>query len=315
MDDFSILEYGLGILQVLLIIFLSPLIVGIMKKTKAKSQKRIGSGIFQTYYDIMKLLKKDETVSDQSSWIFRVTPWINFASTASAAFFIPVFLVYSPFGVMGDILLVVGLFALGRFFTMLAGLDIASSFGGLGSSREMMMSVLLEPALFMTVFVIASFYGGTNLSTIVSSANDTSILMVPGVLFALIAFFIIMMAETGKLPFDNPSTHLELTMIHESMVLEYSGKSLALMEWSHAIKQMILFALFVDIFLPWNFIEQISLVGISLGTIIFFVKVSVLAILTAFIETRVAKWRLFRVSDLIAMAISSSMIGVIFFFL
>jgi len=207
------------------------------------------------------------------------------------------------------------LFALGRFFTMLAGLDVAGSFGGLGSSREMMISVLVEPALFMTIFVIASFYGGTNISTIVSSANDTSILIVPGILFALIAFFIIMMAETGKLPFDNPSTHLELTMIHEAMVLEYSGKSLALMEWSHAIKQMILFALFVDIFLPWNFFEKISLIGIGFGIIVFVAKVSALAGFTAFIETRVAKWRLFRVSDLIAMAISSSMIGVIFFFL
>ena len=241
MSDFSMLEYGFGILQALLIIILSPLIVGIMRKIKAKSQKRIGSGIFQSYYDIMKLLRKDEVVSDQSSWIFQATPWINFVTTASAAFFIPVFLVYSPFGVIGDILLVVGLFALGRFFMMLAGLDVASSFGGLGSSREMMISVLVEPALFMTIFVIALFYGGTNISTIVSSANDTSILVVPGILFALIAFFIIMMAETGKLPFDNPSTHLELTMIHEAMVLEYSGKSLALMEWSHAIKQMILF--------------------------------------------------------------------------
>ncbi|EGP93480.1 respiratory chain complex I subunit 1 family protein [Nitrosarchaeum koreense] len=315
MSDFSIFEYGLGIFQALLIIVLSPLIVGIMRKIKAKSQKRIGSGIFQLYYDIIKLLKKDEVVSDQSSWLFRYTPWINFVSIASAAFFIPVFLVYSPFGVVGDILFVVGLFALGRFFTMLAGLDVASSFGGLGSSREMMVSALLEPVLFMTIFVIALFYGGTNISTIVTSANDTSILIVPGVLFAMIAFFIIMMAETGKIPFDNPSTHLELTMIHESMVLEYSGKNLALMEWSHAIKQMILFALFVDIFFTWNFVEQISLVGISIGILFFIAKVSALASFTAFIETRVAKWRLFRVSDLIAMAISSSMIGVIFFFL
>ena len=256
MAEFSIFEYGLGILQALLIIVLSPLIVGIMRKTKAKSQKRIGSGIFQPYYDIIKLLRKDEVISDHSSWIFQITPWVNFVTTASAAFFIPVFLLYSPFGMVGDILLVVGLFALGRFFTMLAGLDVAGSFGGLGSSREMMISVLVEPALFMTIFVIASFYGGTNITTIVSSANDTSILLVPGILFALIAFFIIMMAETGKLPFDNPSTHLELTMIHESMVLEYSGKSLALMEWSNAIKQMILFALFVDIFFHGIFLNK-----------------------------------------------------------
>lgn len=313
--DNSLLEYGIGVSQAVLIIMLSPLLVGIMRKTKAKSQKRIGASIIQPYYDLIKMLRKEETVSDQSSWIFRVTPWINFVTTASAALFIPVFLVYSPFGMIGDILFVVGLFGLGRFFTMLAGLDVSSSFGGLGSSREMMISTLVEPALFMTIFVLAIFYGGTNISTIVLSAHETSFLEVPGILFALIALFILIMAETGKIPFDNPSTHLELTMIHEATVLEYSGKSLALMEWSHAIKQAILFALFVNIFIPWNMAEQISFAGISIGIFSFLVKVIALAVFTAFIETRLAKWRLFRVSDLIAMAIASSMIGVIFFFL
>lgn len=315
MDNLPILEHIIGIIQVFFIISFSPLIVGLMRKIKAMSQKRIGSGIFQPYHDILKLFRKDEIVSDQSSWIFRITPWMNFVSVISALFFIPVFFVYSPFGVVGDILLVVGLFGLGKFFIMLAGLDVASSFGGLGSSREMMISILIEPALFMTLFVIAGFYGGTNISTIVSSANETSFLAVPGILFALIAFFVLMMAETGKLPFDNPSTHLELTMIHEAMVLEYSGRSLALIEWSTAIKQMILFTLFVNIFIPWYIAEQISFMGIILSVIIFILKITALGGLIAFIETNVAKWRLFRISDLIAMAIASSIIGMIFFFL
>jgi len=315
LNEFSYAELIFGILQVLLLVGLSPLIVGIMRKTKAKSQKRFGSTIIQPYFDILKLFKKEEIVSDHSSWIFRASPWINFVSTTTAAFFIPVSIVYSPFGVVGDILLVIGLFGLGKFFTMLAGLDVASSFGGLGSSREMMLSVIVEPALFLTIFVIAIFYGGTNISTIVSSANETSFLAAPGILFALIAFFIILLVETGRLPFDNPSTHLELTMIHEATVLEYSGKSLALIEWSQAIKQIILLVLFVNIFTPWGIAGNFSVAEISIGIFSIIVKIIALSIFIAFVETRIAKWRLFRIPDLITISISSSMIGVIFFFL
>ena len=315
MNEFSITEPIFGIFQVLLLVVLSPLIVGIMRKTKAKSQKRTGAPIIQPYFDILKLVKKEEIVSDQSSWIFRCNPWVNFVTTISAAFFVPVSIVYSPFGVIGDILLVIGLFGLGKFFTILAGLDVASSFGGLGGSREIMFSALVEPALFITIFVVAIFYGGTNISTIVTSANDISFFESPGVIFALISFFIILMVETGKLPIDNPSTHLELTMIHEATTLEYSGKSLALIEWSQAIKQIILLTLFVNIFIPWGISDNFSLIGISFGIIFIIVKIISLSILIALIETRVAKWRLFRVPDLIAISIASSMIGVIFFFI
>jgi len=315
LNEFSSGELLFGISQVLILVGISPLIVGIMGKTKAKSQKRIGSPILQPYFDIIKLLKKDEIVSDQSSWIFRSTPWINFVTTVSAAFFVPVSIVYSPFGVIGDILLVIGLFGLGKFFTMLAGLDVASSFGGLGSSREMMFSVLVEPVLFITIFVVAIFYGGTNISTIVSSANENSFFVAPGIVFALIAFFIILLAETGRLPFDNPSTHLELTMIHEATVLEYSGKSLALIEGSQAIKQIILLTLFVNIFIPWGIAKEFSFLQVSLGIFFIISKIMILSILISLIETRVAKWRLFRVPDLITIAIASSMIGVVFFFL
>jgi len=315
LNEFSITEPIFGIFQVLLLVVLSPLIVGIMRKTKAKSQKRTGAPIIQPYFDILKLVKKEEIVSDQSSWIFRCNPWVNFVTTVSAAFFVPVSIVYSPFGVIGDILLVIGLFGLGKFFTILAGLDVASSFGGLGGSREIMFSALVEPALFITIFVIAIFYGGTNISTIVTSANDISFFESPGVIFALISFFIILMVETGKLPIDNPSTHLELTMIHEATTLEYSGKSLALIEWSQAIKQIILLTLFVNIFIPWGISDNFSLIGISFGIIFIIVKIISLSILIALIETRVAKWRLFRVPDLIAISIASSMIGVIFFFI
>lgn len=308
-------EITIGIIQALVMIALSPLVTGIMRKTKAKTQKRIGASIFQPYYDIIKLLHKDEVVSDQSSWIFRYSPWVNFVAIGAAAFFIPVFLSHTPFGLAGDLLLVIGLFGLARFFTMLSGLDVASTFGGLGSSREMMISALLEPALFLTIFVVALTYGGTNLSTLVGAASNSTLLPHPQLFFAAIAMFIILLGETGRLPFDNPATHLELTMVHEAMILEYSGKSLALMEWSQSIKQIILFALLVNIFVPWGISSSVSISALGIGLLAFVAKASMFAIFVAFLESSVAKWRLFRIPDLIAMAIASSMIGIVFYFL
>lgn len=305
----------IGIIQILVIIALSPLLTGIMRKTKARTQKRIGSSVLQPYYDVLKLIRKDEVVSDQSSWIFRACPWVNFVAMTTAAFFIPVFLTYTPFGLVGDLLLVIGLFALARFFTMLAGLDVASSFGGLGSSREMMISVLLEPALFLSIFVVAITYGGTNLSTLISSSASSSFLPQPQLIFAAIGMFIIILGETGRLPFDNPATHLELTMVHEAMILEYSGKSLALMEWSQSIKQIILFTLMVNIFIPWGISLSTLVPTLTVGFLTFVAKISLLAIFIAFLESSVAKWRLFRIPDLIAIAIASSMIGIVFCYL
>jgi formate hydrogenlyase subunit 4 len=311
----SITEIVVGLIQVLVIIALSPLLTGIIRKTKARTQKRIGASILQPYYDILKLIRKDEVVSDQSSWIFRACPWVNFVAITTAAFFIPVFLVYTPFGLVGDLLLVIGLFALARFFTMLAGLDVASSFGGLGSSREMMISALLEPALFLSIFVVAITYGGTNLSTLISASANSSFLPHPQIIFAAIGIFIIILGETGRLPFDNPATHLELTMVHEAMILEYSGKSLALMEWSQSIKQIILFTLMVNIFIPWGISSSTFVPTLTFGFLTFVAKISLFAILVAFLESSVAKWRLFRIPDLTAIAIASSMIGIVFSFL
>ena len=311
----SIPEIIIGLIQVLVILALAPLLTGIIRKTKARTQKRIGASILQPYYDLLKLVGKDEVISDQTSWIFRACPWVNFAAMSTAAFFIPVFLVYTPFGLVGDLLLVIGLFALARFFTMLAGLDVASSFGGLGSSREMMISALLEPALFLSIFVVAITYGGTNLSTLIGASSNSSFLPHPQIIFAAIGLFIIILGETGRLPFDNPATHLELTMVHETMILEYSGKSLALMEWSQSIKQIILFTLMVNIFIPWGISSSILLSALAIGFLTFVGKISLFGIFVAFLESSVAKWRLFRIPDLIAIAIATSMIGIVICYL
>lgn len=312
--EFNATFVMLGVLQALLLVVIAPLITGIMKKVKAKTQKRVGASIFQPYYDIVKLIKKDETVSEQSSWIFRINPWINFVAITTAALFVPVIMAYSPFGIAGDILLILGLYGLARFFLILSGLDVSSAFGGLGSSREMMMSSIIEPAVFIAILSVAIVYGGTDVSTIISSAAQSP-LFIPTTIFAAISLFIIILAETGRLPFDNPSTHLELTMIHEAMVLEYSGKSLALIEWSKSIKQITLLALLINIFVPFGISTDVSTLTVGLGLIAFVIKTVLFGILIAFLETKVAKWRLFRIPDLIAIAIASSLIGITIFYI
>ncbi len=194
MNATEIAKVSLGILQTCSILALAPLLTGIMRKVKARTQKRMGAGVLQPYYELSKLMKKDEVIADQSSWIFRYAPWVILVSTITAALFIPVFLPYSPFSSVGDILVVLGLFALANFFMMLAGLDVASAFGGIGTSREMMVAALIEPALFITIFVVSLTLGGTNISALVSSAATTGVLLAPSMLFALISFIVIILA-------------------------------------------------------------------------------------------------------------------------
>jgi len=305
------------VMQGVAVFALGPLLTGIMRKVKARTQKRVGASVLQPYYDLLKLLHKDEVVSEEASWVFRSAPWVVAVSTVTAALFVPVFLPYSPLSAAGDFILVLGLFALARFFTMLAGIDAASAFGGIGTSREMMMSALAEPGLFVTLFVVSLTLGGTNLTGLVGAAAKSGVVITPSMLFGLIALFIIVLAETGRLPFDNPATHLELTMVHEAMLLEYSGRSLALVEWSQATKQLVLFALLVNLFVPVGMPASMGAGPLQLGagSLAVLAKLGILAVLVAYVETRIAKWRLFRLVDLFALAIASGMVGMIFFYL
>jgi len=313
----SLKVVAIGALQVVAVFAFAPLLTGIMRKVKARTQKRIGASVFQPYYEISKLWSKDEVVSDYSSWVFRSAPWVVALATITAALFIPVFVPFSPFSAAGDVLLVIGLLALARFFTMLAGIDAASAFGGIGTSREMMISSLVEPGLFLTIFVVSLTLGGTDLTSLVGAAARSGVVIAPSMLFGLISFFIIILAETGRLPFDNPATHLELTMVHEAMVLEYSGRSLALIEWSQSTKQLVLLALLANLFLPLGMPTSIDvgLLPLGLGALAVLAKVALISVLVAYVETRVAKWRLFRVPDLLTVAIASAMVGMIFFYL
>jgi formate hydrogenlyase subunit 4 len=305
-----------SLLQLVLLLASAPLISGIIGKTKARFQHRRGAGILQPYFDLLKLLRKEVVVSSVASWVFRLTPYLVFASTLVIALLVPTVLVPVPLDWAGDIITVIYLFALGRFFVALVGLDTGSAFGGLGASREMSIASIIEPAMMLAIFTAAVTAGSTNLSIIVTKLSSTpASMMNPAHLLAFSGLFIVTMAETGRIPVDNPDTHLELTMIHEAMILEYSGRYLAFIEWSSQMKLAIFLALLSNMFFPVGMATTLSPWAISLGCAAFFSKVMVLAAIVAVVESTNAKLRLFRVPELLMVAFILSLLALILYFI
>ena len=303
--------------QAVVLLCVSPAIVGLINKVKARLQCRQGAGILQPYADLNKLFRKQPVLSTTTTWIFTATPYIVFASTVTAGLLIPVFASQMPLNFAGNIIAFVYLLALGRFFLILAGLDSGSSFGGMGSSREAIVASLTEPAMIMAIFAIALTAGSTNLSTIVhKTALLEGIATDPSAhLMALSAVFIVVLAETGRVPVDNPATHLELTMIHEAMVLEYSGRYLALLEWASAIKLLVFLTLIANVFAPWGIATSFTPMALSIGLAVYLIKVAGLALLIGTIECMFAKLRLFRVTDLLGVAFILALLGLLFFYM
>ncbi len=307
-------QFAIAIFQVIIILTLAPLLSGIIKKVKAFLQMRKGPGIFQPYYDIAKLLRKDSVVSGNVSWIFHAAPIVSFVAVLTAGLIIPVYISNMPFSFAGDLIAVVYLFALARFFIALASLDAGSSFGGMGGSREMFISSLVEPAMMLSIFAIALNVGTTNLSVISGTVSSMGIDAVsPYHLLAFVALFIIAIAETGRIPVDNPATHLELTMIHEAMILEYSGKQLAIVELGAMMKQLLVFSLLANIFFPWGIASDLSAVGIAISLVVIIIKVAVIGVVMAMVETSTAKWRLFRLPNLLSISLMLSFLALISF--
>jgi formate hydrogenlyase subunit 4 len=291
------------ILQTALLLALAPLVSGCIKNWKAKLQNRRGPRIWQPYLDLTKFLRKDMVISEHASWIFRFMPYVLFVSTMLAGLMVPLITATAPLSLFGGVLALVGLLALGRFFLALGGLDPASAFGGMGSSREMTLAAIAEPALMLAVFTVAITAGSTNLSEMLHAAQGpTWKLLNPAHVLAFAALFIVLLAETGRIPVDNPATHLELTMIHEAMILEYSGRYLALIEWSASIKQLVLMGLLANIFFPVGIATQLTVPAVSLSAVWFAAKLLALAAAVVLVETTNAKLRLFRVPDLLSAA-------------
>lgn len=316
--DYSTVQaIALTLAQAIVLIALSPAIVGLIRRVKARLQCSRGAGIFQPYADLRKLFRKQPVVSSTTSWIFTAAPYIVFASTMTAGLLVPVFASQTPLNFAGNIVAFVYLLALGTFFLILAGLDAGSSFGGMGSSRESIVASLTEPAMIMAIFAIALTAGSTNLSTIVhKTALLEGIVPAPSShVMAFAALFIVALAETGRVPVDNPATHLELTMIHEAMVLEYSGRYLALVEWASGIKLLVFLTLIANVFVPWGIATSVTPAALSIGLAVYVVKVAGLAVVIGTIECMFAKLRLFRVTDLLGVAFILALLGLLFFYI
>ena len=280
------------LLQLVFFITLAPFLSGLITKLKNNFRMRKGPSVFLPYYNLIKLFSKGQVISETASWIFKVTPFIVIVSTLTVALLVPVFILSVPLYQMGDFLAIVFIFALGRFFLALAALDTGSSFGGMGSSREMFISSLVEPALCLVIFSIFIQFGSTNVS-VFSGLHAVSVSSI----VAATALFLVAIAETSRIPVDNQETHLELTMVHEAMILEYSGKPLALLEMSAQIKQMIWFFLIAQLVFPIADLNSINSAGLFSWFLWYLARIFIIVIAVALIEVLVAKMRLFRVAD------------------
>lgn len=299
------------LIQVVVILLLAPLSGGIIKKVKALTQHRRGAPVLQMYYDLAKLMKKDITVSATASWVYGAAPYVVFVSAVAAALFVPVSPQLMPSGFPGDAIMFVYLLALGRFFLMLAALDTGSAFGGMGSSREGMISSLIEPAIVIALFTIGLISGSTSIFQMMQvAAFETVPLVHPVYIVTFLAMILVLLAETCRIPVDDPSTHLELTMVHEAMILEYSGRHLALVEYAAAVKQLVFITFIVNIFLPLEgFLALSGAAAVIVSLLIYLIKVVVLSLAVALLEVCTVKLPLFSVPNLAALAFALAFIG------
>ncbi len=290
-------------LQAAALLALAPLLRSAIKKMKAAFQSRQGPPLLQGYYDLAKLLRKEPVRSETASWVFVAGPRVYFATAVAATTLVPVLFAGAPLEQEGGILVFVGLLALGRFALATASLDTGSPFGGMGASREMTVAALAEPALMLGLFAVALWGGSLNLGDLVRATISRGISGHPSELLAAAALFIVLIAEAGRVPVDNPATHLELTMIHEAMVLEYAGPDLALVEWASALKELLFMTVLANLFLPLGLAVSVSPIAVSLAVALYAGKVFLLAVAVTVVEATNAKLRFFRVPELMAVSL------------
>lgn len=294
-------------IQLLFVPALAPLVVGWIRKIKAIMQNKQGASILQPYKDIWKLWNKNEMASEDASWIFFAAPRIVFAVTLAVGAIIPIFLSHSYLGSLGDFIVIIYLFALATFFLALGGLDVGNAFGDMGSSREMTLAALTEAGLFFSLLPAAIIAGSTNLTTMFVGSSDIGGVHILALMISGVAFFIALLSENARYPFDNPSTHLELTMVHEAMIIEHSGKSLGLMEWAAANKLLIFLILAVNMFFPWGTPAPTDIPKLLYALLFLSAKVLIAATIIAIIESTIPKLRYFRLPELL---LTSFVLGV-----
>jgi len=310
-----IADFAVQGVQMLLVLALAPLLTGFVRVVKARLLRRRGPPLWQPYLDVARLLGKQVVIAETASWLFRVTPYLVFAGTWVAAALVPTFAAGLVFSWSADLIAIIALIASTRFFLALAGLDVGTSFGGIGSSREVMIASLAEPAMIMIIFTLALVAGSTQLSTM------SQVMMLPEVglrvslALALVALILVAIAENARIPVDNPATHLELTMVHEAMVLEYSGRHLALIDLAAQLKLLLYVSLIACIFVPWGIASPgEGPLAFLVGLAIYPLKLAAGGLLLAVFEISIAKMRVFRVPHFLGIALMLSLLGTLFLF-
>jgi len=317
------------VLQLIAVPALSPLLIGVTRKIKAVLQNRVGADVLQPYRDLSKLFQKDEVISSEASWVTRYFPIVIFSITVLIGAVVPLVTSLPTEIALGetwlftlapisDFIVIVYLFALSTFLLVLIGMDQGSAFGGFGSSREMVVSALAEGGLFFALLTVSIAAQTGSVTEMVAELGALPLPVLLPLLIAFIGFFLVLLAENARFPFDNPATHLELTMIHEAMILDLSGKRLALMEWAAANKLMIFIALGANLFFPWGTVAELDLSQLSLAVsynllialLIFLAKTTLFAIAIACIESLMAKFRLFRLPDVLFTSFILSVIAI-----
>jgi formate hydrogenlyase subunit 4 len=304
------MNVALLLLQTALLVALAPLLSGTIAALEARLQMRRGAPVWQRYLDLARLFRKESILSTDASWLARVTPYVVLGASLAVATWIPVLVASSDLSFAGDLVMTVALLALVRVLTALAALEAGTTFGGMAASRHMALSALAEPALMLSAFTLAIGAGSTDLARI-----SRAVVVAPhgwlsaSHLLALAAMWLVVLSESGRVPVDNPVTHLELTMIHEGMLLDYSGRHLALLEWAATVRQMVLFTLVINLFLPWGIALEPTEPALATAFIAFLLKLLGCAIVVALGESLTAKLRLFRVPEFLGMAFLLSLLA------
>jgi formate hydrogenlyase subunit 4 len=310
-----ILNLAVQAVQMLLVLAFAPLLMGFVRKVKARLLRRQGPPLIQPYRDLVRLLRKEVVLADSASWLFRTIPYLIFAATWVAAALVPTFGTGLMFSWSADLIVIIALLGLARFFLALAGLDVGTSFGGIGSSREVMIASLAEPAMLMIVFTLALVAGSTQLSTMAGflASGEAGLRVSLGM--ALIALIMVAIAENARIPIDNPATHLELTMVHEAMVLEYSGRHLALIDLSAELKLLLYVSLIACLFAPWGIAApDAGLKALLIGVTAYIAKLAAGGFLLAVFETSIAKMRIFRVPEFLGAALMLGLLATLLLF-
>jgi len=298
-----------------LVLLVAPLLTGFVRKLKARLLRRRGPSLLQPYRDLLRLLRKEVVLAENASWLFRAAPYLIFATTWVAAALVPTFATGLLYSWSADLIAIIALLGSARFLLALAGMDVGTSFGGIGASREVMIASLAEPAMLLIAFTLALVAGSTQLSTVADFMNSPEVGLRVSVGMALIALVMVAIAENARIPVDNPATHLELTMVHEAMVLEYSGRHLAMIEFASFLKLLLYVSLIACLFAPWGLAPPgAGAWANALGVAAWLGKLAVAGTLLALFETAIAKMRVFRVPEFLGAALMLGLLATLLMF-